>query len=168
MKKFFLLFLIALLAAATISASTFSGTTSIGGSYTFRDGEHLGGISSQTFGFTDCPVGYFIGLNSAHNRDGWGLNMIIGPAYKYYFTNVPMSIDAAIGASLSGEWTGESVFDLGIGGYLGSSYYINELVSIMLGLSLGYDMLAVDLTNGSTSFANDFHVSPSLSIGFSY
>ena len=94
--------------------------------------------------------------------------MIIGPAYKHYFTNVPMSIDAAIGASLSGEWTGESVFDLGIGGYLGSSYYINELVSIMLGLSLGYDMLEVDLTSGSTSFANDFHVSTSLSIGFCY
>ena len=172
MNKKFLVFAAVLFIAASVFAVSFTGISSVGGNYTFRDGEHLGGLSSQNFGYiNDCPVGYFVGVNADFNLQddmNWALNMIVGPSYSYMFSNVPMSVDVALGLSLSGEWIETSEFGLGIGGYLGTTWHMNEMVALFLGCSLGYDMLGVSLDTGDTYFSGDFFVSPSLAIGFTY
>ena len=54
----------AALAAAPMSAS-FEESRSIGGSYQYKGGFHLGSLTSHDFGFiNDAPVGYFVGINA--------------------------------------------------------------------------------------------------------
>lgn len=96
------------------------------------------------------------------------IGMLVGPSYRYMLSNVPMSIDVAIGASLAGQYIGTGIFDLGIGGYIGATYYLNNAIALLIGCNLGYDMLGVDLDTGDVGFSGDFYVSPSLSIGIRY
>ena len=84
------------------------------------------------------------------------------------FTDVPMSIDAAVGVSLAGQSFDEGLFELGVGGYLGASYYLNDTIALLIGCNIGYDMLSVSLDSGEIGFSGDFYVSPSLSVGFRY
>ena len=81
---------------------------------------------------------------------------------------MPMSIDVAIGASLAWQYIGTGIFDLGIGGYIGAIYYLNNAIALLIGCNLGYDMLGVNLDTGNTGFSGDFYVSPVLSVGFRY
>lgn len=96
------------------------------------------------------------------------IELLAGPSFRYMFTNVPMSVDIAIGASLAGQEFGEGLFELGIGGYIGATYYLNSTIALLIGCSIGYDMLSASLDSGSTGFSGDFHVSPSMSVGFRY
>lgn len=170
-KRIMVIAIIAIVAVGSASAD-FDGLTSVGVNYEFRDGVHMGGLSSQTFGYVDnCPVGYLVSVNADFNlgENSMAIGMLVGPSYRYMFSNVPMSIDLAVGASLSGRnFKDEALFGLGIGGYLGATYYLNNTVALLIGCNTGYDMLKVDLDTGNTGFSGDFHVSPSLSVGFRY
>ena len=77
-------------------------------------------------------------------------------------------IDAAVGVSLAGQSFDEGLFELGVGGYLGASYYLNDTIALLIGCNIGYDMLSVSLDSGEIGFSGDFYVSPSLSVGFRY
>ena len=158
---------------AGVAAASFDGLTGVGINYEYRDGENMWGLSSQTFGYVGtCPVEYFIGINADFafsDVSDFTIGMIVGPSYRYVFQNVPMSIDVAVGLSLSGEWIdADDFFGLGIGGYLGAAYYMTDSIALMLGCTLGYDMLAVDLNTGDCSFYGNFYVSPSIAVGFRY
>lgn len=50
MKKRILIIAIVTIVAASAAFASFDGLTSIGVNYEFRDGEHMGGLASQTFG----------------------------------------------------------------------------------------------------------------------
>lgn len=171
-KKLITLLLIALITTAAVSAATFDGLTSVGVNYEFRDGMNLGGLSSQTFGYiNDFPLGYLISANADFNLadDAMTIGLLIGPSYRYMLESVPMSIELALGASASGQWyAGEDIFDFGIGGYLGATYYLNDAFALLIGCNLGYDMLSIGLGDGEIGFSGDFYVSPSLSFGFRY
>lgn len=170
-KRIIVIAIIAIVAAGSASAA-FDGLTSAGLNYEFRDGVHMGGLSSQTFGYVDnCPVGYLFSMNADFNlgENSMAIGMLVGPSYRYMTTNVPMSIDLALGASLSGQkLKDEGLFELGVGGYLGATYYLNDMIALLIGCNIGYDMLGVDFATGNTGFSGDFHVSPSLSVGFRY
>ena len=171
MKRRILIIAIVTFVAASAAFASFDGLTSIGVNYEFRDGEHMGGLSSQTFGYVnDCPVGYLVSVNADFNLadNAMVIGMLVGPSYRYLLSNVPMSIDVAIGASLAGQYIGTRIFDIGIGGYIGATYYLNNTIALLIGCNLGYDMLGVNLDTGDTGFSGDFYVSPSLSIGFRY
>ena len=185
MKKRILIIALLTVVAASSAFASFDGLTSVGVNYEFRDGEHMGGLSSLTFGYVnDCPVGYLISVNADFNLadKSMAIGMLVGPSYRYLLSNVPMSIDVAIGASLAGQYIGTETFDLGIGGYIGATYYLNNAIggyigatyylnnaiALLIGCNLGYDMLGVDLDTGDVGFSGDFYVSPSLSIGIRY
>lgn len=157
---------------ATISVfATFDGLTSIGVNYEFRDGKHLGGLSTQSFGYiNDCPVGYLISLNSGFNitEDAMAIEMLLGPSYRYMLFNLPMSIDISAGIALANQNFGSNLLELGIGGYLGATYYCNDAVALLIGCNIGYDMWQVDMTTTATGYSGIFHVSPILSAGFRY
>ena len=172
MKKIILIFtIISIMAAGSVFAA-FEGLTSVGVNYEFRDDEHMGGLASQTFGYVnDLPVGYLISLNADFNLadKAMAIGMLVGPSYHYIFSNVPMSIDVAIGASLATQFFSDiNLFELGIGGYVGATYYLNDAIALLLGCNIGYDMLGINLNTADASFSGDFYVSPSLSIGFRY
>ena len=172
MKKRILIFTIIAIMAAGSAFAAFEGLTSIGVNYEFRDGEHLGGLSSQTFGYVnDCHAGYLISLNADFNLADklMSIGMLVGPSYRYILSNVPMSIDVAIGASLATQvFSDTNLFELGVGGYVGATYYLNDAIALLIGCNIGYDMLGIDLNTADASFSGDFYVSPSLSIGFRY
>ncbi len=171
MKKVLIIALVSLSVIAGAYATSFDGLTSVGVNYEFRDGMHLGGFASETFGYVNgSPVGYLVSVNADFNlkEDALAIGILVGPSYRYMFSSLPMSIDAAIGVSLAGESIVEDLFELGIGGYLGASYYINDAVALLIGCNIGYDMLSVGLNTGEAGFAGDFYVSPSLSVGFRY
>lgn len=171
MKKIILIAIISLSLAAGVYAAAFDGLTSIGVNYEYRDGMYLGGLSSQTFGYVnDYPVGYFVSVNADFNLgdDTLSIGMLVGPSFRYMFSNVPMSIELAVGASLAGQAFWESLFELGIGSYIGATYYINDTIALLIGCNIGYDMLGVDLNTAAAVFSGDFYVSPSLSVGFRY
>ncbi|MDD7200859.1 MAG: hypothetical protein SPF89_03155 [Sphaerochaetaceae bacterium] len=168
-KKIVLGMALAMLAAGSAFATSFDGLTSVGGNYTYRDGEHLGGLTVHNFGYVnDCPVGYLVSFNSGFNVDNQEINMLVGPSYRYQLQDLPMSIDAALGLSASGQWFDEDFFELGIGGYLGATYRLSNRLSLLAGCTVGYDMLSVSLDDGDTGYSGDFFVSPSLGIGFNY
>ena len=97
------------------------------------------------------------------------IGMLVGPSYRYILSNVPMSIDVAIGASLATQvFSDTNLFELGVGGYVGATYYLNDAIVLLIGCNIGYDMLGIDLNTADASFSGDFYVSPSLSIGFRY
>lgn len=170
-KRIMVVAIIAIVAAGSASAA-FDGLTSVGLNYEFRDGVHMGGLSSQTFGYIDnCPVGYLVSVDADFNlgEDSMAIGMLVGPSYRYMFANVPMSVDLAVGASLSGrDFKDKGLFGLGVGGYLGATYYLNDVVALLFGCNIGYDMLGVDLDTGDVGFSGDFSVAPSLSVGFRY
>ena len=169
-KRILIIALVTVLATSSAIAS-FDGLTSVGVNYEFRDSEHMGGLSSLTFGYVnDCPVGYLISVNADFNiaDNARTIGMLVGPSYRYLLSNVPMSIDVAIGASLAEQYIGTGIFDLGIGGYIGATYYLNNAIALLIGCNLGYGMLGVNLDTGDTGFSGDFYVSPILSIGFGY
>ena len=170
-KKILIIAAIAIMAAGSAFAS-FDGLTSVGVNYGFRDGEHMGGFSSQTFGYVNgCPIGYLVSVNADFNLadERMAIGMLIGPSYCYMISNVPMSIEVAIGASLAAQsFSDTGLFELGVGGYLGATYYLDDAIALLIGCNIGYDMLGVDLNDGDACFYGDFYVSPSLSIGFRY
>lgn len=171
-RKMFLILIVAALATTPMFAS-FEGISSIGGSYQYREGSHLGGLSNQNFGFiNDAPVGYFVGINAGFGDladPDWAVNMLVGPAYSYFFPEANLSIDVALGASLSGQWMDDGdYFGLGIGGYLGATWHMTSHTALLLGATLGYDILGVGLSNGDVGFNGVFHVAPSLAVGFTY
>ncbi len=171
MKRIILIAIISISLAAGTAAASFDGLTSMGVNYEYRDGVHLGGLASQTFGYAgDCPVGYLVSVSADFNLgdDAMAIELLAGPSFRYMLTNVPMSVDIAIGASLAGQEFGEGLFELGIGGYIGATYYLNSTIVLLTGCSIGYDMLSVSLDSGNTGFSGDFHVSPSVSVGFRY
>lgn len=171
MKRKILIIALATVVAVSSAFASFDGLTSVGVNYEFRDGEHMGGLSSMTFGYVnDCPVGYHISVNADFNLadKAMAIGMLVAPGYRYMLSNVPMSIDVAIGASLAWQYIGTGIFDLGIGGYLGATYYLNNAIALLIGCNLGYDMLGVNLDTGDTGFSGDFYVSPVLSVGFRY
>ena len=146
MKKRILIIALLTVVAASSAFASFDGFTSVGVNYEFRDGEHMGGLSSLTFGdgehmgglssltfgyVNDCPVGYLISVNADFNLadKAMAIGMLVGPSYRYLLSNVPMSIDVAIGASLAGQYIGTEIFNLGIGGYIGATYYLNNAKS---------------------------------------
>lgn len=159
--------------ALSLYAGNFDGFTSTGLNYEYRDGMHLGGLTINNTGYiNDCPVGYYISTNADFNFKN-GLNMAIGiiaaPSYRYMLENIQMSIDTALGVSASGVWmNGSNDFQLGVGGYIGATYYMNDEIALLIGCNLGYDMLSVDLNTGKTGFAGEFYASPAISIGFRY
>lgn len=173
MKKILIVAIMSVVLIAGVAADSFDGLTSVGINYEYRDGENMWGLSSQTFGYVGtCPVGYFVGVNADFAFSAvsdFAIGVIVGPSYRYMFQNVPMSIDVALGLSASGEWIDvNDFFGLGIGGYLGATYYMTDNIALMLGCTLGYDMLAVDLNTGDCSFYGNFYVSPSVAVGFRY
>ena len=166
MKKRILIFTIIAIMAAGSAFAAFEGLTSVGVNYEFRDGEHMGGLSSQTFGYVnDCPVGYLISLNADFNLADklMSIGMLVGPSYRYILSNVPMSIALA-----TQVFSDTNLFELGVGGYVGATYYLNDAIVLLIGCNIGYDMLGIDLNTADASFSGDFYVSPSLSIGFRY
>ncbi len=154
-------------------SASFEESRSIGGSYQYKGGFHLGSLTSHDFGFiNDAPVGYFVGINAGFGDlvdPDWAVNMLVGPAYSYFFPEANLSIDVALGASLSGQWMDEGdYFGLGIGGYLGATWHMTSHIALLLGTALGYDILGVGLSNGDVGFNGVFHVAPSLAVGFTY
>lgn len=171
MKKKILAFTIIVMFASLAAFATFDGLTSVGVNYEFRDGVHLGGLTTQNFGYiNDCPVGYLVSVNSDFNlgEDSMSIEMLLGPSYRYLLSNVPMSIDTAAGVSLAYQDFNSNLFELGVGGYLGATYYWTDLVALLVGCNIGYDMWQLDLTTAENGFPGIFHVSPVLSVGFRY
>ena len=171
MKKRILIIALLTVVATSTAFASFDGLTSVGVNYELRDDEHMGGLSSLTFGYVnDCPVGYHISVNADFNLadKATAIGMLVGPSYRYMLSNVSMSIDVAIGASLAWQYIGTGIFDLGIGGYIGATYYLNNAIALLIGCNLGYDMLCVDFDTGDIGFSGDFYISPSLSIGIRY
>lgn len=173
MKKLIILAVILLAFAAGLSAASFDGLTSIGFNYEYRDGVHLGGLSSHTFGYVnDCPVGYLVSVNGDFNlaQDAMVIGMLVGPSFRIDLGNAPLSLDIAVGAALAGQsFTSDNgLFELGVGGYVGLTYYATDAIALLLGCNIGYDMLSVGLSTGETGFSGDFYVSPSVSVGFRY
>ena len=159
--------------ALSVYAGTFEGLTSTGLNYEYRDSKSLGGMSVENFGYVnDFPLGYYISTNADFNFiDGadMTINLMAAPIYRYMIENVPMSIDAAFGLSASGVWfNSRNEFQLGVGGYIGATYYMNDMIALLIGCKLGYDMLSVDMNTGDTAFSGEFHASPAISIGFRY
>ncbi len=171
-KKILASLMVSCLVAGIAFAGPFAeGMTSVGGSYIYRDGEHFGGLSSQTFGFFDSSVGYFVGANAGFNLSegtNWNMNIIAAPSYRYHFAETDMNVDLAVGLSFSGTWAERNEFGFGVGGYLGAAWDVSSDISILLGCSLGYDMLKVDLDTSAVDFGGRFYTIPSLSIGFKY
>mgnify|MGYP004699145361 CR=1 FL=1 len=172
MKKAILI-TVALCMALSLNAGTFDGFTSTGLNYEYRDGIHLGGMTVSNSGYVnDFPVGYYISANADFNPrkiSDMTITLIAAPSYRYMLDNVPMSIDTALGLSVSGVWTGgKNDFQLGLGGYIGAAYYMNDRIALLIGCNLGYDMLSVNLATGAAGFSGEFYASPALSIGFRY
>lgn len=170
MKKVLIL-VFAVIASASLFAADFDGITALGVNYEYREDIHMGGLSVQNFGyFGACPVGYLANINADFNLEDnkSTIGMLIAPSYRYKLEDVNMSIDAAVGVSATGEWFGGAGdFLLGIGGYLGATYYLDSF-ALLIGCTLGYDMMSVGLDSGNIEYAGDFYVSPSISFGFRY
>ena len=172
MKKGILITVV-LCMALSLYAGTFDGLTGTGLNYEYRDGMHLGGMTVINSGYVnDSPVGYYISANadfSPMKMSDMTISMIAAPSYRYMLDNVPMSIDAALGLSASGVWTGgKNDIQLGLGGYIGATYYMNDRIALLIGCNLGYDMLSVNLATGAAGFSGEFYASPAVSIGFRY
>ncbi len=78
-KRIMVVAIIAIVAAGSASAA-FDGLTSVGLNYEFRDGVHMGGLSSQTFGYVDnCPVGYLVSVDADFNlgKDSMAIGMLV-------------------------------------------------------------------------------------------
>ena len=90
MKKRILIIALLTVVAASSAFASFDGFTSVGVNYEFRDGEHMGGLSSLTFGYVnDCPVGYLISVNADFNLadKSMAIGMLVGPSYRYLLSN---------------------------------------------------------------------------------
>lgn len=172
MKKALLVVLIALVSVSMVAAKSFEGTTTVGLNYEYREGLNLGGLSTASFGtFENSPIGYLFSISAAANfadAKDFSISLLAAPKYSYYFSNVPMSIDAALGLSFTGNLFDDKTFGFGFGGYIGATYNLNDMIALLLGCTLGYDIMSVDLDNGNIDSACNFYVVPSLSIGFRY
>ncbi|MCK9330682.1 MAG: hypothetical protein M0Q94_12475 [Candidatus Cloacimonetes bacterium] len=163
--------MVALMLVLVIGTVGADSVSSVGGEYIYRDGMSFGGLSSQNFGYFDSQIGYFIGGNAGFNLSGgtnWTMNLIAGPSFRYHFNETKMYFDAAAGLSLSGTWASDRAFEAGIGGSFGACYEVTEKISLLIGTSIGYDMLRVDLETGAIGFGGSFYCIPSMSVGFSY
>lgn len=170
MKKSILICLILSVALCGAYAS-FDGYSSLGVGYSWSDGLSLGGFSSQNFGYVDSsPIGYLVSVNADFNiaQEVMTIRMLVGPSWRYVLTNVPMSIDAALGAALAGNFISSPAFTLGLGGYIGATYYVNPTLALLIGCELGGDFMSVDLRTGGIGYAGTFFVSPSLAVGIRY
>ncbi len=90
MKKIILIAIVSVSLVAGVYATSFDGLTSIGANYEYRDGYHLGGLSSISFGYADdCPVGYLVSVNADFNlgREAMAIGMLVGPSFRYLFTD---------------------------------------------------------------------------------
>ncbi|MBO8443097.1 MAG: hypothetical protein IAC42_04985 [Spirochaetes bacterium] len=170
MKKSILICLILSVALCGAYAS-FDGYSSLGVGYSWSDGLSLGGFSSQNFGYVDSsPIGYLVSVNADFNiaQEAMTIRMLVGPSWRYMLTNVPMSIDVALGAALAGSFISSPAFTLGLGGYIGATYYLNPSLALLIGCELGGDLMSVDLRTGEVGWAGTFFATPSLALGIRY
>jgi hypothetical protein len=148
------------------------------------------GVDLSSFHFWD-NFGFFFNnsflfpSNIKTNIDGYNYgfmyNFIIGPAYKITFTP-KMDMTLGVGFSL-GPVVGEptTLFNVGIGGDIGISYFLNKYVYINIGSVLSYHFWnrsstdtgtydqegdEIDISEYSKNY-NMFGVRPYIRMGFS-
>lgn len=168
-KKIISVSLVLALSCACLFAS-FAGRSSIGVNYSYEDGNYLG-LSTDHIGFiNNAPVGYFIGADADFGiagTPGWRINMLIGPAYRYFFSDVPISVDIAAGLSLGGASKSSSL-DFGLGAYLGAAWAVTDHMEVLLGAKLGSNFVDINLDNPAIGIKGDFYVTPQIALGFTY
>ena len=167
MKKVFSLIIVGVVLTAALMA--FDGNTSASLAYTFEEGEHDLGLSSQSVGyFGSGKVGYFIGVDADFNikdESDWNVGMIIGPSFRYAFTDAGVTATVALGVSAEGS---AELFAFGVGGYAGGDWQITDHFGLGVGVKLGNNFVSVPFSNTELTVVSRFYVTPVIGVHFYY
>ena len=165
MKKALAILLISIVMVTALSA--YEGSTSVSFAYTYEEGNKIG-ISSDTAGYFDSSLGFYLGVESVFNvKDfsDWEVGLIVGPSYSYSFSGTGVSIIASVGLS------GESTMDhcaFGIGSYFGGEWRETERFGLGVGVKLGNNFVSIPFDNPSITTNSRFFVTPIVGVEFYY
>ena len=165
MKKALAILLISIVMVTALSA--YEGSTSVSFAYTYEEGNKIG-ISSDTAGYFDSSLGFYLGVESVFNvKDfsDWEVGLIVGPSYSYSFSGTGVSIIASVGLS------GESTMDhcaFGIGSYFGGEWRVTERFGLGVGVKLGNNFVSIPFDDPSITANSRFFVTPIVGVEFCY
>ena len=103
MKKVFSILLVSVVLISALMA--FDGNTSASMSYSFEDGNNMGLSSENTGYFGSSNLGYYVGVDAVFDLtdiSDWNVGMIVGPSYRYSFSESGVTAALALGVSAEG------------------------------------------------------------------
>lgn len=167
MKKVFSLIIVGVVMTTALMA--FDGNTSASLAYTFEEGEHDMGLSSQSVGyFGSSNIGYFIGVDADFNLkdvSDWNVGMIIGPSFRYYFVDAGVTATVAIGVSAEGS---KELFAFGVSGYAGGDWKMTDHFGLGVGVKLGNNFVSLPFSSSELTVASRFYVTPVIGVNLYY